>query len=122
MSPLFLASGESMTLAEQRLVKSSGTSSHQMLRPMMTGRRIRMRCRYMKIATNIGLSVVVDVVNLPSLDCQATPKFQPTRERGANAVPYTVAVYASWGICSIIHQKKSVFGCSIPNRLSLEAT
>jgi hypothetical protein len=36
--------------------------------------------------------------------------------------PITVAVYASWGICSITHQKKSVIGCSIPNRLSLEAT
>ncbi len=31
------------------------------------------------------------------------------------------AVYVSWGICSITHQKKSVMGCSIPNRLSLEA-
>jgi hypothetical protein len=43
-------------------------------------------------------------------------------ERRANAVPYTVAVYASWGTWSIIHQKKSVIDCSIPNRLSLEAT
>src|ERR1700722_1305065 len=30
-------------------------------------------------------------------------------------------LYASWGTCSITHQKKSVIGCSIPNRLSLEA-
>ena len=35
---------------------------------------------------------------------------------------FTVAVYASWGICSITQKKKSVFGCSIPNRFSLEAT
>src|SRR5262249_26849835 len=33
-----------------------------------------------------------------------------------------VAVYASWGTCSITHQKKSVIGCSIPNRFSFEAT
>ena len=39
----------------------------------------------------------------------------------ADAVAYTVAVHASWGICSITHQKKSVICCSIPNRLSLEA-
>jgi hypothetical protein len=45
-----------------------------------------------------------------------------TRERGANALPYTVAVYASWGICSITQKKKSVVGCSIPNRFSLAAT
>ena len=32
------------------------------------------------------------------------------------------AVYVSWGICSIIQKKKSVIGCSIPNRFSLEAT
>jgi hypothetical protein len=34
-------------------------------------------------------------------------------------VPYTVAVYASWGICSITQKKKSVVGCSIPNRPSV---
>ena len=32
------------------------------------------------------------------------------------------AVYVSWGICSITQKKKSVIGCSIPNRFSLEAT
>ena len=32
------------------------------------------------------------------------------------------AVYVSWGICSITQKKKSVTGCSIPNRFSLEAT
>jgi hypothetical protein len=37
-------------------------------------------------------------------------------------VPYTVAVYAPWGICSITQKKKSVFGGSIPNRFSLAAT
>jgi hypothetical protein len=31
------------------------------------------------------------------------------------------AVYASWGICSIAQKKKSVAGCSIPNRFSLAA-
>src|SRR5262249_16969864 len=31
------------------------------------------------------------------------------------------AVYASWGICSITQKKKSVAGCSIPNRFSLAA-
>ena len=49
-------------------------------------------------------------------------RLQPTREREANAVPDTVAAYASWGICSITQKKKSVTGCSIPNRFSLEAT
>jgi hypothetical protein len=41
---------------------------------------------------------------------------------GGNAVPYTVALYAFWGICSITQKKKSVAGCSIPNRFSLAAT
>src|SRR5262249_33804156 len=29
-------------------------------------------------------------------------------------------VYPPWGICSIVHQKKSVIGWSMPNRVSLE--
>jgi len=40
----------------------------------------------------------------------------------SQAVPDTVAVHVSWGICSITQKKKSVFGGSIPNRFSLEAT
>src|SRR5262249_32676454 len=34
----------------------------------------------------------------------------------------SVAVYSYWGICSITQKKKSVAGCSIPNRFSLAAT
>ena len=37
-------------------------------------------------------------------------------------ISVSVAVHASWGICSITQKKKSVFGGSIPNRFSLEAT
>ena len=46
----------------------------------------------------------------------ACPKKLPT------PFSLTVAGYASWGICSITQKKKSVTGCSIPNRLSLAAT
>lgn len=48
--------------------------------------------------------------------------FQRYRRSLQGRRAYTFTAYASWGICSIVHQKKSVFGGSIPNRLSLEAT
>jgi hypothetical protein len=55
-----------------------------------------------------------------------TPEPTLTAERWFLSVyyrnPYTVAIHASWGICSITQKKKSVVGCSIPNRFSLEAT
>ncbi len=47
--------------------------------------------------------------------------FRPTRGWGGNAALCTVAVYECWAVCSVAHQKKSVIGCSMPNRLSLEA-
>lgn len=45
-------------------------------------------------------------------------KARPVAARRSVPVP---AAHTSWGTCSIIQKKKSVFGGSIPNRFSLEA-
>jgi hypothetical protein len=91
------------------------------------------QCDYSnKVAARVGPQVSVGNVaerrNLPPVASNRQLRLESSNSEistdaraGANAVPYTVAVYASWGICSITHQKKSVIGCSIPNRLSLEA-